>query len=166
MNDIRRTILWVIFGFSMVLLWDQWQVHNGQKPTFFPSTATQNAKPSVNTPALSGSASVPTAAIPSSVAATSSVPGMSPTIPTEQVAGGAKKERLEVSNDVLTLTFDTEGGTLVRTVFANYADTIEKKSGFVLLDESNSRIYVAQSGLIAATGTNLPTQKTVMTALQ
>jgi YidC/Oxa1 family membrane protein insertase len=23
MNDIRRTILWVIFGFSMVLLWDQ-----------------------------------------------------------------------------------------------------------------------------------------------
>ena len=34
MNDIRRTILWVIFGFSMVLLWDQWQIHNGQKPTF------------------------------------------------------------------------------------------------------------------------------------
>jgi YidC/Oxa1 family membrane protein insertase len=165
MNDIRRTILWVIFGFSMVLLWDQWQVHNGQKPTFFPSTATQNTKAPVNTPAVSGSAAVPTAAIPSSVAATLSVPGMSPTIPTEQVAGGAKKERLEVSNDVLTLTFDTEGGTLVRTVFANYADTIEKKSGFVLLDESNSRVYVAQSGLIAATGTNLPTHKTVMTAL-
>jgi len=37
MNDIRRTILWVIFGFSMVLLWDQWQVFNGHKATFFPS---------------------------------------------------------------------------------------------------------------------------------
>ena len=35
MNDIRRTILWVIFGFSMVMLWDQWQIHNGNKPTFF-----------------------------------------------------------------------------------------------------------------------------------
>ena len=35
MNDIRRTILWVIFGFSMVLLWDQWQVYNGNKATFF-----------------------------------------------------------------------------------------------------------------------------------
>ena len=34
MNDIRRTILWVIFGFSMVMLWDQWQIHNGNKPTF------------------------------------------------------------------------------------------------------------------------------------
>ena len=43
MNDIRRTILWVIFGFSMVLLWDQWQVYNGHKATFFPS-ATQSAK--------------------------------------------------------------------------------------------------------------------------
>jgi hypothetical protein len=36
MTDIRRTILWVIFGFSMVLLWDQWQLHNGKKATFFP----------------------------------------------------------------------------------------------------------------------------------
>ena len=39
MNDIRRTILWVIFGFSMVLLWDQWQVYTGHKATFFPSPA-------------------------------------------------------------------------------------------------------------------------------
>jgi YidC/Oxa1 family membrane protein insertase len=37
MNDIRRTFLWVIFGFSMVLLWDQWQIYNGQKATFFPA---------------------------------------------------------------------------------------------------------------------------------
>jgi len=28
MNDIRRTILWVIFGFSMVMLWDRWQISN------------------------------------------------------------------------------------------------------------------------------------------
>src|SRR4051812_38903531 len=37
MTDIRRTILWVIFGFSMVMLWDQWQVYNGKPATFFPS---------------------------------------------------------------------------------------------------------------------------------
>lgn len=36
MNDIRRTILWVIFGFSLVLLWDRWQIHNGRPATFFP----------------------------------------------------------------------------------------------------------------------------------
>jgi YidC/Oxa1 family membrane protein insertase len=42
----------------------------------------------------------------------------------------------------------------------------DKASGFVLLDESNSRVYVAQSGLIGATGAAaLPTHKTMMTAL-
>lgn len=43
MNDIRRTILWVIFGFSLVLLWDKWQVHNGKKATFFPAPAVATA---------------------------------------------------------------------------------------------------------------------------
>ena len=44
MNDIRRTILWVIFAFSLVLLWDKWQVHNGHKATFFPVPQQQAAK--------------------------------------------------------------------------------------------------------------------------
>ena len=37
MNDIRRTILWVVFAFSMVLLWDKWQIYNGGKALFFPT---------------------------------------------------------------------------------------------------------------------------------
>ena len=43
MNDIRRTILWVIFGFALVLLWDKWQEHNGKPATFFPTPATATA---------------------------------------------------------------------------------------------------------------------------
>ncbi len=165
MNDIRRTILWVIFGFSMVLLWDQWQIHNGQKPTFFPSTIAQNAKTPAAAVDLTAASAAPSTAIPASVAMASSVPGLGSTSPTEQIVAVSKKERVEVSNDVLNLTFDTEGGTLVRSVFTKYADTTDKKSGFVLLDESNSRVYVAQSGLIGATGTNLPTHKTLMSVL-
>ena len=44
MTDIRRTILWVIFGFSLVMLWDQWQVYNGRPATFFPTKPAQTAK--------------------------------------------------------------------------------------------------------------------------
>jgi len=51
MNDIRRTILWVIFGFSIVLLWDQWQLHNGNKATFFPSPPKQAAAGAASGPA-------------------------------------------------------------------------------------------------------------------
>ena len=52
MTDIRRSILWVIFGFSMVLIWDQWQVHNGKPATFFPSakTAAKAATPANGAP--------------------------------------------------------------------------------------------------------------------
>ena len=64
MNDIRRTILWVVFGFSMVMLWDQWQVHNGKKATFFPSPAQQTAPAAVAplpVPGASSMAGVPDA---------------------------------------------------------------------------------------------------------
>ena len=58
MNDIRRTILWVIFGFSLVLLWDQWQIYNGGKPTFFPSTP---IPPGATAKGPAGASSVPAA---------------------------------------------------------------------------------------------------------
>ncbi len=167
MNDIRRTILWVIFGFSMVLLWDQWQVFNGQKPTFFPG-ASSVVKPAVPASAasqvLGGAGSVPVPAVQAGAAlGSAAVPGGAPS-----PAALATKERLVVSTDVFTLTFDTEGGSLVRTSFNKFHDMNDKNSGFVLLDESSSRVYVAQSGLIAnATGATgiLPTHKTLMTAL-
>ena len=59
MNDIRRTFLWVIFGFSMVLLWDQWQVYNGNKATFFPKPVVATAEKPVVSNATP--ADVPTA---------------------------------------------------------------------------------------------------------
>ena len=34
MNDMRRTILWVVFSVSLVLLWDAWQKHNGHPSMF------------------------------------------------------------------------------------------------------------------------------------
>ena len=164
MNDIRRTILWVIFGFSMVLLWDQWQVFNGQKPTFFPS-ASQPAK--APAPAASASASASAAlGVSVPVAAPSGTPATTGAVPlgAPSAAASASRERVVVSTDVFALTFDTEGGTLVHSAFSKYKDQVDKAAGFVLLDESANRVYVAQSGLIATGGgAALPTHKTPMT---
>ena len=159
MNDIRRTILWVIFGFSMVLLWDQWQAFNGHKATFFPSS-TQTAKAPVagSAPGTSAAAVPNPGTIPGSPAA---VPAGAPS-----TTSLAAKERLVVDTDVLSLTFDSEGGTLVHTAFKKYKDMADKEKGFVLLDESTNRVYVAQSGLVAgSTGGAFPTHKTLMTLL-
>ncbi len=171
MNDIRRTILWVIFGFSMVLLWDQWQIFNGQKPTFFPSQNTpMKGATAPGAPKTAGSidstASAPPASsvtTPAAAAATvaSSVPAGAPVL-ASQIA----RERLVVSTDVFTLTFDSVGGALVKSSFNKFKDLTDKTSGFVLLDESAARVYVAQSGLIAASGgLPLPTHKTPMSAV-
>ena len=164
MNDIRRTILWVIFGFSMVLLWDQWQIFKGQKPTFFPS-ATQPAKSGVVPPAsgLGPAASAPVAGVPAAPAAVnaSAVPLGAPPA-TAQVA----RAKVVVTTDVFTLTFDNEGGSLVKSAFVKFKDMADKNAGFVLLDESAGRVYMAQTGLIAASGgAALPTHKTPMTLL-
>ncbi|MDD5336251.1 MAG: membrane protein insertase YidC [Rhodoferax sp.] len=160
MNDIRRTILWVIFGFSMVLLWDQWQVYNGHKATFFPGTSKTagTASPpasasSVPTGVPAANAVAPSAAV-AGVAAQSVAVANAPTLP---------HERLVVTTDVLKLTFDTEGGSLVRTEFLKHVDMTDKDKRFVLLDENKDRTYVAQTGLIAgAAGGAFPTHKTVM----
>ncbi|MDP3795801.1 MAG: membrane protein insertase YidC [Polaromonas sp.] len=166
MNDIRRTILWVIFGFSMVLLWDQWQVYNGQKATFFPAT-TQSAKaPAAATSAPTASAS----SVPVSPAITSTVPAAAGSTPGAVPAGApstataATRERVVVNTDVLALTFDSEGGTLVHSVFTRFKDMANADAGFVLLDESTNRVYLVQTGLIAGgAGGTFPTHKTLMT---
>ena len=164
MNDIRRTILWVIFGFSMVLLWDQWQVYNGHKATFFPTPGQTTAASTTNSPQVAGvpvAGASSTTTVPAGTApSTAQVPGIS--APATAVA---PRERIVVSTDVLKLTFDTEGGSLVQTEFVKHIDMANKAKNFVLLDESKERTYVAQSGLIAgATGGAFPTHKVVMTA--
>ena len=159
MNDIRRTILWVIFGFSMVMLWDQWQVYNGKKATFFPSPAQQVAPAAVGASGakpLAPDAGVPTATVAAGATAAQ--------VPAAPAAPAAPKERFEVSTDVLKLTFDTEGGSLVRAEFLKYTDTTDKSRNFVLLDDSQARVYLAQTGVVGGTtGGAFPTHKTPMT---
>ncbi|MFZ3084314.1 membrane protein insertase YidC [Rhodoferax ferrireducens] len=161
MNDIRRTILWVIFGFSMVLLWDQWQVFNGHKATFFPSASNTAATARPPVPVSSVPAGVPTA---NTVAAAAQMTGATAGLTSTTDASAAAHERLVVTTDVLKLTFDTEGASVVQTEFVKHADMADKSKSFVLLENNKDHIYMAQTGLIAgAAGGTFPTHKTVMT---
>ena len=162
MNDIRRTILWVIFGFSMVLLWDKWQLHNGNKATFFPSSnpaVTETAPgPAGAATTATGAASVPspTTALAAPAQGAAAVPGQ------PAPAAPAARERVEVTTDVYRLTFDSEGGSLTHAELLKHVDMADKSRNFLLFDESAARVYVAQTGLI---GGAYPTHKTVMQAV-
>ncbi len=167
MNDIRRTILWVIFGFSLVLLWDQWQIYNGHKATFFPApvkqAASSAAPASAASPATSANSGVPassasatSAGVPASTVA--ATPGAA--APAVSAAPVVPHESVQVSTDVLRLTFDSDGGSLVQSEFLKHADADDKKKPLVLLERSATRNYVAQSGLIGSAA--LPNHATGM----
>jgi YidC/Oxa1 family membrane protein insertase len=150
----------------MVLLWDQWQVHTGHKATFFPGPS--QGAPVAPKADASGAAGVPSSVpAPSAVAAPAAgvqaVPGTAVAAAAAASAPVVPRERVEVTTDVLKLTLDTEGGSLLKTEFLQHIDMADKKRNFVLLDDSKDRVYMAQSGLIAgAAGGSLPTHKTMM----
>lgn len=150
MSDIRRSILWVIFGFSLILIWDQWQIYNGNPATFFPSSSAKKA--AVTQPAAKD-AGVPQAA--AAAAGASEVPSAAPSIP---------RQTHVVTSDVLKLTFDSEGGSLVGAQMLKHAAVTglgkdKPLEPLQLLNQDEKHTYVAQTGLI---GGSFPTHKTPM----
>ena len=148
MTDFRRSLLWVVFGLSLVMLWDRWQVHNGNAPLFFSAPAAQKA-------AESAPAQTP-GTVPANAQA-SQVPG--------GVATQAS-ERIEVVSDVLSLTFDSEGGNIVgsvlRKVPSNTGDAASLAEPLVLMRKDAEHTYVAQSGVA---GLNAPNHTQPMSLL-
>ena len=150
MNDIRRTILWVVFGFSLVMLWDQWQIHNGKKPTFFPTT----------TPPVAAIEPTLTNDAPSPVARQAVV-----AVPGEGVpdTNQAKTEIIEVQTKLLKLRFDTQGASLIYVELLKHKDVHRPGSNVTLMDNSKERVYLAQTGLVGGpTGASWPTHKSPM----
>jgi YidC/Oxa1 family membrane protein insertase len=148
----------VIFGFSMVLLWDQWQLYNGKKATFFPKpqvTAQASADASAPAPAASTPAS---GGVPVASSVVTATPGQVPT--SSPTTSAAPREKIVVETDVFKLSFDTEGGSLVRAEFPKHGDMVDPLKNMVLMDQSSSRVYLAQTGLI---GGDFPTHKAPMT---
>lgn len=152
--DIRRTVLWMIFSFSLLLLWNNWQIHNG-KPSLFGGptpTASTNAN---GTPAAANNA---TPSVPNAPAATAAAPS---TVPGAAAPVPARSEEVVITTDVLRLTFDTLGAQLVRAELLKYPATGQPDKPTVLLDRSAGLNYVAQTGVVgAANGQNFPTHQT------
>ena len=156
MTDIRRTILWVVFLMSLVLLWDAWGKHSGQ-PSLFgglfrpPVPAVVAPAPPGSAPGVPVAITVPTA----SGAAAAAVPAPQAAAPTG--------EQVVLTTDLVKATFDSQGGSLVRLELLAYRESVESPQHVVLLDQSAQRLYVAQTGLITTqAGVALPNHLTPM----
>ncbi len=141
--DTQRLILFFVFSFSVLLLWDAWQKeHHPVAPATVQGT--QPSAPQVAVP----SPSVPTQAAP----AVQAKPGEA--IP--PAATPAKRELIKIKTDEFIADVDLLGGNLVRLELLKQKDTLDDKANFVLFSPEHH--YAAESGLI---GPGLPNHKTL-----
>jgi YidC/Oxa1 family membrane protein insertase len=162
MTDIRRTLLWVVFTMSLVLLWDAWNRHTGQ-PTLFggplrpAATAASGPQPGAAAQAPAG---VPTPAAQPAATAATGAPA-APALPSP--AGAPASEQIVLTTDVVRATFDSVGGSLVRLELLAHEDMVDPARHMVLFEQSPKRMYVAQTGLITSQpGVQLPNHLTPM----
>ena len=155
MTDIRRTLLWVVFSMSLVLIWDAWQKHNGNPSMFSPAPApTVASAPATGTGA--GSLPAPANIGASGVVAAGAAPAAA--------AVAAPSEKVVVSTDLLQVTIDSNGATISHAELLAQVDPHDAKKHVVLFDNSPDRLYLAQTGLIPTTaGVQLPNHTTAMT---
>ncbi|MFT4099827.1 MAG: membrane protein insertase YidC [Burkholderiaceae bacterium] len=159
-------ILWIVFGLSLLMLWDKWQQYNGHASMFSPVTESQqpaeDAAKTAARPPAGGDASVPGAsALPSAAANGSSAPP----------AGAAPAERapgqiVALGNDVLKLDIDTTGGQIQRSQFLEHHEIDDKSKDMVLLDSSAGHTYVAQSGWVGAPQGAFPNHRSPFTVVK
>ena len=145
--DIRRTILLMIFSFSLLMLWNSWQVHQGNPPLFGappPKAAPAATAPPADPGAASSQAGVPNAP------AQASTPGAASTVPGTSPAPATRAQTITVKSDVLALTFDLQGAQLIRADLLMVPGKDDKKQPFVLLSRDAGHTYVVQSGLTGA----------------
>jgi len=158
--DIRRTILLMIFSFSLLMLWNNWQVHQGNPPLFGSPTATVKPPTAPNAPAATTTDGVPVA-VPTTSAVTSSagvttVPGL--------VAPVATAQTVEFKTDVLALSFDLQGAQLIRSDLLAFPAVDDASKPYTLLERTGANTYVVQSGLTGApAGSTFPTHLTPFT---
>ena len=131
-------ILWVIFVFSIILLWDKWQIYNGHAPLFFP-----NLDHAVVSNTASSNASVTNTSNDYNAHRVDTLSGFS------DLAG--RSLVYEIETDVLKLKFSSNGGRLIYAELLKYSDNNHDKN-VVLLDQRNDYNYIVQSGLIAKEG--------------
>ncbi len=142
-----RSLLLMALAFVALLLWQAWEQDYGPKPA--------PAQPVLSAPAAANS-TAPGADVPA--ATTNATPpaattANTPTVPDTASATSAPAPTITVTTDVLRLTIDTHGGSVVRADLLAYpADADKKHEPVRLLDDAATTYYVAQSGLVSAAG--------------
>jgi YidC/Oxa1 family membrane protein insertase len=140
--DTQRLILFVIFSFSALFLWERWQA--AHQPPVPPPGA---AKPATDTPSN----------VPAKGTAASA-----PNLPATAAPAPAAGEKIAIKTDRYIAQVDTLGGVIEQIALTQHRDTDNADKPYVLLQKNENRTFLAQSGLL---GEGMPNHHTLWQAL-
>jgi YidC/Oxa1 family membrane protein insertase len=139
--DMRRLFLFMIFFFSLFVLWSAWVRQNQPVVPAAPVAATAPID-----------ASIPVAPARTEQLTVSATP-----VGAEKVPAG---KNIVVTTDTFKVVINTAGGNIQRLELLKHKDTDDQSKPFTLLQQQGGHIYVAQAGLL---GKDLPTHNAEFT---
>lgn len=159
-RELQRAFLWMIFLLGLFMLWDAWQVRNGN-PSFFGTPAPVEEQV-VSNEVKSGTADMATQLADSKAVASE----VNVTI----------TKPVEVTTDLFKITFDANGASVARAellqerqtpdwktrglpglIFGSSEQEQQDVGNVVLFDTSAQHVYKAETGLV---GGNFPNHRT------
>ena len=147
--DTQRLILFVVFSFSALMLWEAWQKESRPPP---PAVASTPAK----TTAATDLPPAPTSATPA-------LPGGPPPPPPGAgAATGTPANTVTIATDLYRAEIDTTGGAIVQVALLRHRDPSDEAKPYLALLKTPERTFVAQAGLL---GEGMPNHRTVYEAL-
>jgi len=150
--DTQRLILFAIFSFSLVMLWEAWTRDNRPPaPPPVTASATTTAPRPADVPPPPGGASAGAGAIPATTSA-----GVPPATTGAPAASAARP--VTVKTDLYTAEIDPVGGTIAQIALAQHRDAFDPSKPYLALQRNAERTFVAQAGLL---GEGMPNHRSV-----
>jgi YidC/Oxa1 family membrane protein insertase len=151
--DFKKTILWAVFSLSGLMLYNNWQVHEG-KPSMFGGAPALAPTP-VDKATPSNKVDVPKQITGSAATAAA---------PTTNVGSIEGAEKFVLQNDVLVLEISASGANVTDAKLLK-ALTAEQKP-IELFQYTPTHKYFARSGLITLNNNDLPNHTSTFKLLQ
>ena len=149
--DSQRLILFLVFSFSLLFLWEAYQKQFNPPPVTAQKTAPADAKTPADVPSV-----VPAPVAPP--AGQAAVPGSSPA----PVAGGPASKPIEIRTDLFSALVDPVGGVLTQVALTKHRDATDPSKPYLVMQRTSDRTAVAQAGLL---GEGMPNHRTLYEVL-
>ncbi len=131
--DLQRVFLFLIFAFSLMLVWDGWQRYQHPEPQIQQGTSTKKE--------VAQSQSIPIASGPTGV----------PAIESASIVQQTTGKTIHIKTDILEAEINTIGGDISRLALIKHKDSLDKNKPLVFFNRGKeTHNYSAQSGLIGA----------------